>query len=123
MAPSLVSSIVTGGLSARRNRRSGAEGIARQELTPPAPLSILAILEAVSLTGPAKNLLQFAESAGAATPESAEVQLHLVTYRRPGQPERNDFLAAAARLDLGCEIIDETSALDFSTLPQIRALV
>ncbi len=92
-------------------------------MTPPVPLSILAILEAVSLTGPAKNLLQFAEFAGAGTSESAQVQLRLVTYRRPGQPETNDFLAAASRLGLACEVIDETSARDFRTLPQIRALV
>ena len=92
-------------------------------MTPPAPLSILAILEAVSLTGPAKNLLQFAESVGPGTPESTRVQLRLVTYRRPGQSETNDFLTAASRLGLACEIIHETSALDFRTLPQIRALV
>jgi glycosyltransferase involved in cell wall biosynthesis len=92
-------------------------------LTPPAPLSVLAFLEAVSLTGPAKNLLQFAEFASAGMPESGQVQLRLVTYRRPGQAESNDFLAAAARLGVACEIIDETSAFDFRTLRQIRALV
>jgi len=92
-------------------------------LTPAAPLSILAFLEAVSLTGPAKNLLQFAESVGAGTLETGPVQLRLVTYRRPGQAERNDFLTAVARLGVACEIIDETSALDFRSIPQIRALV
>ena len=119
----MVSSVVVGGISARRDCRCRTAGIARQELTPAAPLSILAFLEAVSLTGPAKNLLQFAESAGAGTPESGRVQLRLVTYRRPGQAETNDFLAAAARLGVACEIINETGPLDFRTLPQIRTLV
>ncbi len=97
--------------------------MARRELKSPAPISILAILEATSLTGPAKNLLQFAESVRAGTPESALVQLRVATYRRPGQPETNDFLSAAANIGLPCETIHENSALDFGTLLQIRALV
>jgi glycosyltransferase involved in cell wall biosynthesis len=92
-------------------------------LKPPAPLSVLAFLEAVSLTGPAKNLLQFAEFARKGAPEWGPVELTLATYRRPGQPATDDFLAAAAKLGIRCEIIHENSALDLGTVSQIRTLV
>lgn len=92
-------------------------------MTPPTPLSVLAFLEAVSLTGPAKNLLQFAELARRGGTECGPVDLTVVTYRRPGQPETDDFLAAAERMGIRCETIRENRALDLRTLSQIRALV
>ena len=89
----------------------------------PAPLSVLVFLEADSVTGPAKNLLQFAEIARKGSPEFGPVELTLVTYRRPGQPETDDFLAAAAKMGIRCEIIRQSGALDFRPIFQIRALV
>jgi len=85
-------------------------------------LSILAFIEAVSLTGPAKNLLQFAEFSRDSALDGG-VDLTLVTFRRAGQAVNDDFLAAATKLGVRCEIIYETSSLDFGTLARIRDLV
>jgi glycosyltransferase involved in cell wall biosynthesis len=85
-------------------------------------LSILAFIEAASMTGPAKNLLQFAEFSRDRG-LGGGVDLTLVTFRRAGQTANDDFLSAAATLGIRCEVIHETSALDFGTLANIRDLV
>src|ERR1039457_1103656 len=55
-------------------------------------LRLLAILEADTITGPAKNLLQFAQCA------REQVDVEIAVFRREGQS--NLFIETAGRLDL-----------------------
>lgn len=84
------------------------------------PLRVLAFLEATSLTGPAKNLLQFGELARR---ENPPVELILVTYRRPGQPEVDDFIRGIESAGLRYELVQENGAFDLRTVGQIRRLL
>lgn len=76
------------------------------------PLSLLALVEANSITGPAKNLLEFADLAHA-----ENVSTTVVTFTR-GAPE-NLFTEKARMLGIAVEAIEERGAFD---LQAVRAL-
>jgi len=81
------------------------------------PLRLLAILEANTLTGPAKNLLQFAQMAREHEPA---VETEAVVFRREGQP--NLFLETAARMGVPVHALPEAGRFDRSVIPALRAL-
>ena len=85
------------------------------------PLRLLAIVEATSITGPAKNLLDFARRA-----TEQNVFTTIVTFLR-GEPE-NQFTetvrhAAARHEVLALEVVPERRPFDLRTLRSLRALV
>lgn len=86
------------------------------------PIRVLAFLEANSVTGPARNLLEFCQIAPGIEPPLGPIEVIVATFRRPGQRSSDPFLDAASRLGVPVEILAERNALDFSTLGKIRAL-
>jgi glycosyltransferase involved in cell wall biosynthesis len=86
-----------------------------------APIRLLAIIEARSITGPAKNLLDFCRVARRI--EGRPVETTLVTYQRTGQADTDDFLEAVRTAGVEIEIVRETSAFDRSTVAAIRDIV
>ncbi len=84
-----------------------------------APLRLLAIIEAYSITGPAKNLLEFAQRAA----EAGEVLTTFATFTRDSAETvftRAVRDAAARYPGLGLEIIPERGPFDPSTLRTLR---
>jgi glycosyltransferase involved in cell wall biosynthesis len=79
------------------------------------PLRLLAIIEAGTVTGPAKNLLQFAKMA-----RSMDVDVTIATFHRPGDSEI--FMEAAARAGVTVHRIEERSRFDRSVVPALREL-
>ena len=77
-------------------------------------MRLLAILEASSITGPAKNLLEFAACA-------KEVELTVVSFVRGGGS--NLFLDTARRAGIPVEVIPERGPFDRSVLRALRAIV
>jgi glycosyltransferase involved in cell wall biosynthesis len=92
---------------ASNNRRKGA--------TSPQPLRLLAVIEASSITGPAKNLLEFAGLA-----EAEGVETHIATFVR-GQ-EENVFTREVESRGLPLYRIHESAAYDPAVIKQLRAL-
>jgi glycosyltransferase involved in cell wall biosynthesis len=82
------------------------------------PLRLLAIIEASTVTGPAKNLLQFAQLAR--TAEDDPVEVTIATFHRPGDPEI--FTEAAARAGVTVHRIEERGRLDRSVVPALQEL-
>jgi glycosyltransferase involved in cell wall biosynthesis len=83
------------------------------------PLRLLAIIEAYSITGPAKNLLEFARQARA-----ENVQTTIVTFAR-GATE-NLFITTARQQEIPLKVVKERGPLDpgvFSSLNAIAARV
>jgi glycosyltransferase involved in cell wall biosynthesis len=76
---------------------------------------LLAIIEAQTVTGPAKNLLEFCRFS------RDQIQTTVATYQRAGRPPEA-FLDAAAQSGATVKLIHEQSAGDRNVLPQIRAL-
>ncbi len=83
----------------------------------PSPLRVLAWMEAFSVTGPAKNLVEFARLA---RERPRPICVTLVTFRRPSHPVSDAFLRAAA--DIPCEVLAESGPLDLRVLARMRAL-
>ena len=88
---------------------------------PSRPLRILALIEALSVTGPAKNLLGFGECVRAMRPCLAE--LTIATFRRGATPGADRFLEAAYAARIPVDVIPERAPFDTQHLPRLRAIV
>ena len=81
-----------------------------------APLRLLAIIEAYSITGPAKNLLDFARLA-----KAFNVSTSIATFTRSN--EDNQFLRTVRELGLPLEIIPERGPFDREVPRLLRVAV
>lgn len=79
-------------------------------------LRLLAIIEASSITGPAKNLLEFARFARA-----EEVETVIATFVRGS--ETNQFIESARNEGINVETIAEARAMDPKVLRSLRVMV
>lgn len=82
-------------------------------------IRLLAILEAASVTGPAKNLLQFAQCAREPGVDPA-VEVTIAVFQREGQS--NLFLETAARLGIPVHAMPEAGRFDRTVLDALRRL-
>ena len=81
-------------------------------------MRILAVMEALSLTGPAKNLLSFGQLAR----ELQGTELILASYRRPEHPAEDDFIRGARALGIQLEILPDGGAWDLTLAGKLRRL-
>jgi glycosyltransferase involved in cell wall biosynthesis len=81
-----------------------------------APIRVLAFMEAVSVTGPAKNLIGFARRA------RPDVELSFATFRRPSVPDQG-FVAALTEAQIPVHAVDESRVGDPRVIPQLQALL
>lgn len=84
-------------------------------------LRLLAVIEAATVTGPAKNLLQFAKLVRAERNRDPAVEVSIAVFHRAGAPEV--FLEAARRSSVDVYPILERGRFDRSVLPAMRNLV
>lgn len=87
------------------------------------PLRVLALLEASTVTGPAKNLMEFARRARHPEGGLPVVDVLIATYLRGATPEPNSFMRAAQGAGIAVEVIPERRRFDLGVLPRLRALV
>jgi len=83
------------------------------------PIRVLAILEANTVTGPAKNLLEFARLAREQRFDP-RVEVSIATFRREG--DSRGFLDAAAAVGVDVHSIPEQGRFDRSVIPRLHAL-
>jgi glycosyltransferase involved in cell wall biosynthesis len=83
------------------------------------PLRLLAIIEADTVTGPAKNLLQFGSLARSAAYDPP-VELSIVVFRRSGTG--GVFAEAAERAGLPLHAIEESGRFDRAVLSRLSSL-
>src|SRR5215831_15808333 len=82
---------------------------------------VLAMLEAYSLSGCAKAVLEFASEAARGYPDAPKVDLSISTFDR-GQGET--YLAKVIRnLDIPLDVITERRRFDTGVIPQLREVV
>lgn len=84
-------------------------------------IKVIALLEAQVITGPAKNLLRFAEDC------RDSVDLTIVTFVRTSNKNLNDgsdnqFISAARNLGIAIETVRETGPFDLSVLGALRSI-
>ncbi len=82
-------------------------------------IRLLAIIEANTITGPAKNLLNFGEMARQAN-ETRSIDLSIVVFQRPGASDL--FVNKARALSIPVYTIPEAGRFDRSVLARMRSL-
>ncbi len=80
-------------------------------------------MESDFVTGPAKNLLEFARRARQAPDGLPGVDLSTATYVRGDDGPDNGFVTAAARACVRMDLIREKARFDLAVIPQIRAIL
>ena len=90
-------------------------------------VKLLAVIEATTVTGPAKNLLAFCRRAGAAEPLGEglpRVEATLVTFERAGADGApNAFVKAAREAGLEVEVLRERFRFDTRVMGELRRVV
>lgn len=82
----------------------------------PAPLRVLAFMEANRLTGPAKNLIELAQRA------APGVIISIATFRRGPQLSRSPFMDACAEAGISVHTVAERRVWDPGVIPKMRQL-
>lgn len=80
---------------------------------------VLALMEAYSVTGPAKNLIEFATRA-AAYPADQGAEVCFVTFVRGPETTENDFIREIRSRGIEVRVLSEKRAFDFNVLRKIR---
>ncbi|MGA7414819.1 MAG: glycosyltransferase family 4 protein, partial [Bryobacteraceae bacterium] len=83
------------------------------------PLRIAALMEAATVTGPAKNLIRFARE------NRHRVDIHIFTFVRVSQSPSavtNPFIDAARTADVQVHVIQEKRRFDLGVLAQLKQL-
>jgi len=78
-------------------------------------------MEADFVTGPAKNLIEFAQRARETDRELPVVEFSVAAYRRGSEPE-SAFIQAARQADLTVDIINERGRFDRSVIEQVKRI-
>jgi glycosyltransferase involved in cell wall biosynthesis len=81
----------------------------------------LAFIEASWVTGPAKNLIQFANHAAQGAKGSRPAHIAIATFQRSGT--RNQFIHACRQAGVELHIIPERFAFDPRIIPAVRHLI
>src|SRR5438270_1648789 len=87
------------------------------------PIRVLAFMEASWLTGPAKNLIEFARRAATTEYDLPQVNITIATFQRDASAAPNTFVLACQQAGLEVHIIRERFAFDPSVIPAIRRLL
>jgi glycosyltransferase involved in cell wall biosynthesis len=84
-------------------------------------LRVTAVMEGTTVTGPAKNLIEFARRGRQGGTGIRRVELSLITYRRA--PVENGFVEAAKAAGIEVDLIEERGRWDKSAVDQLRRIV
>jgi glycosyltransferase involved in cell wall biosynthesis len=85
-------------------------------------IRVLAVMEALTVTGPAKNLLQFGRWAREQRAQLPRVELTIAAYTR-GEARTNAFLEAAREQGFPVEVLHERQRFDPGIVGQLRQLI
>src|SRR5437879_1127231 len=86
-------------------------------------IRVMSVMEAGFVTGPAKNLIEFARCARTPDEDLPAVEFSVVAYQRGREESRNPFVEAARSAGIPVDIVHERGRFDPSILPQLRAII
>ncbi|MDP9112102.1 MAG: glycosyltransferase [Acidobacteriota bacterium] len=87
------------------------------------PLRVLAIVEAATITGPAKNLIRFCETVQADPQAGVAISIAAFQRRSPAGPQSNAFLDAVRAAGIELDVIPERGRFDASIRPLLAEVV
>jgi glycosyltransferase involved in cell wall biosynthesis len=86
------------------------------------PLRVLALVEATTVTGPAKNLIRFCQMVQADPTAGLSISIAAFHRRAPAGSESNAFLDAVRAAGIELDVIPERGRFDSSVLPVLREI-
>jgi glycosyltransferase involved in cell wall biosynthesis len=90
----------------------------------PPTVRILAIMEARSVTGPAKNLIGFSRWLGTLEGAQTGLSVSIATFDRSAKSRSSDaFVGAARAAGIDTHVIGERRLFDVGVIPQIREII
>ncbi|MBS0377898.1 MAG: glycosyltransferase [Proteobacteria bacterium] len=88
------------------------------------PVRILALMEAASVTGPAKNLIGFAQWLNSESGRKTGLALSIATFDRNSRVDATDgFVSSARRAGVEVAVLHERRRFDMRVMSQIESLV
>lgn len=87
------------------------------------PIRVLVILEAATIDGVAKPILEFAREAARLGPETAILEVSLAAFNRRRPELDHRFVRAVQECGSPLIVIHERHVFDFGVIPQLRATV
>ena len=87
------------------------------------PLRALALVEAATVTGPAKNLIRFCQMIQADPASGLSISIAAFQRRAPAGSESNAFLDAVRAAGLELDVIPERGRFDSTVLPVLREII
>jgi glycosyltransferase involved in cell wall biosynthesis len=87
------------------------------------PIRVLIIMEAFSVTGPAKNLIEFARLAASPSQSRLRVKISVATFDRGNYAGPNRFVLACRQAGVSVHVIPERAAFDFGVIAALRKLI
>jgi len=84
------------------------------------PIRVVAMMEATSVTGPAKNVIELATRT--VKGQADRLELSVIAFTR-GNQHHNHFISAARAAGMIVDVIHERFAFDRNIIPQLRAIV
>jgi glycosyltransferase involved in cell wall biosynthesis len=94
-----------------------------QTPVPSSPLRVLTFLESSTVTGPAKNLIEFATRARQEAPDRRPIVFEAGAYLREGSGESNEYIAALERARIPVHLIREKRAGDPGALRRLGEII
>jgi glycosyltransferase involved in cell wall biosynthesis len=84
-------------------------------------IRVTVIMESVLVSGPAKNLIEFARRSAEPEPGVPRVKFSLITYTR--RNEVNDFIVAARQAGMPTYVLNEQRRFDTSVIGELKRVV
>lgn len=87
-------------------------------------IRVLAMMEAGSVTGPAKNLIGFGRWLNTAEGQRAGIRLSIATFdRNAGADKADSFIGTARAASIDVHVIQERHPFDVGVFPQLRRII
>lgn len=90
--------------------------------SPDRSIRVVAMMEATSVTGPAKNVIEFATRTATRSTAQGRVDLSIIAFVR-GDAHRNVFVSAARSAGVPVDVVDERFAFDIRVISQLRKII
>ena len=87
------------------------------------PLRVLALVEAATVTGPAKNLIRFCQMVQDDPAAGLSISIAAFHRRSAAGPESNAFLDAVRAAGIELDVIPESGRFDSSVLPMLGEII
>jgi glycosyltransferase involved in cell wall biosynthesis len=113
---------MAGPIESMTESSKSAPGIASQGARP--SVRVLAMMEAASVTGPAKNLIGFGRWLNTVEGRRAGVRLSIATFDRNAREDKTDsFIGTARTAGIDTHVIREKRRFSSAVIPQLRRIV